>query len=76
MERGVYPGLAKCGITLPMLCKVILGMLLAVGSAGMGKYRVSYITFFSADLLSRGLAITLCHSESWRKKQEMFESGY
>ena len=57
MERGVYPGLAKCGITLPMLCKVFIGMLLAVGSAGMGKYSVMYL-FCSVNLLSRAQVIT------------------
>lgn len=40
MERGVYPGLAKCGITVPMLWKVVIGMLLAAGSAVMGECSV------------------------------------
>ena len=37
MERGVYPGLARCGVCIPILWKVFLGMLLAAGSAGMGR---------------------------------------
>ena len=38
VERGVYPGLSnKCGFTIPMLSRVIVGMLLAAGSAGMGN---------------------------------------
>ena len=63
MERGVYPGLTKCGITLPMLCKVFIGMLLAVGSAGMGKYSVMYY-FCSANLLSRVLQ-SLCEGPGY-----------
>lgn len=35
MERGIYPCLAKCGIAVPMILKIVLGMLLAAGSAGM-----------------------------------------
>lgn len=38
MERGVYPGLAKCGVTVPMLWKVVIGMLLAAGSAVMAGH--------------------------------------
>ena len=38
VERGVYPGLSnKFGFTIPMLSRVIVGMLLAAGSAGMGN---------------------------------------
>ena len=40
MERGIYPSLAKCGCSIPILLKVIIGMLLAVGSAGMGRYSI------------------------------------
>ena len=40
MERGIYPGLAKCGVCIPILLKVFLGMLLAAGSAGMGRCRI------------------------------------
>ena len=39
MERGIYPCLAKCGIAVPMILKIVLGMLLAAGSAGMGKVK-------------------------------------
>jgi len=40
MERGIYPGLAKCGVCIPILWKVFLGMLLAAGSAGMGRCHI------------------------------------
>lgn len=36
MERGVYPSLARCGVCIPILWRIFLGMLLAAGSAGMG----------------------------------------
>lgn len=39
MERGIYPCLAKCGIVVPVILKIVLGMLLAAGSAGMGKVK-------------------------------------
>jgi len=39
MERGIYPCLAKCGFAVPMILKIVLGMLLAAGSAGMGKVK-------------------------------------
>ena len=39
MERGIYPSLAKCGIAVPMILKIVLGMLFAAGSAGMGKVK-------------------------------------
>lgn len=50
MERCVYPGLAKCDVTVPMLGKVMLGMLLAAGSAGMAGYVEKEMTssFFDA----------------------------
>jgi len=38
MERGVYSGLATCGVCIPILWKVFLGMLLAAGSAGMAGH--------------------------------------
>ena len=44
MERAVYPGLARCGISVPILGRVMLGMLLAAGSAGMGRHNV-YIKY-------------------------------
>ncbi|XP_067039920.1 solute carrier family 15 member 4-like isoform X2 [Acropora muricata] len=44
MERGIYPCLAKCGIAVPMILKIVLGMLLAAGSAGMAGQVASGMT--------------------------------
>lgn len=38
LERVIYPSLARCGVNVSILGKVILGMLLAAGSAGMAGY--------------------------------------
>ena len=39
LERAIYPSLNGCGINVSILGKVILGMFLAAGSAGMGEYK-------------------------------------
>ena len=39
LERAIYPSLNWCGIYVSILGKVILGMFLAAGSAGMGEYK-------------------------------------
>lgn len=36
IERGVYPTLAKFGIEVPVLWRIVVGILLAAGSASMG----------------------------------------
>lgn len=36
IERGIYPALSKFEIEVPVLWRIVVGMLLAAGSAGMG----------------------------------------
>ena len=40
MERGIYPALSKFGMGVPMLWRIVVGMLLAAGSVGMGMVMV------------------------------------
>lgn len=50
LERAIYPSLNGCGINVSILGKVILGMFLAAGSAGMAGYVEKEMTnsFFDA----------------------------
>ena len=81
MERGVFPCLAKRAVIVPITLKIVLGMLFAAGSAGLGKYNRTQmkwdqakhgnITGFYAEMIITGVIVMANCSPFWRRTEKL-----